>query len=234
MRLVIVALLFSSSALNAATPKPGETAREMVERSNAFRAGHGLSAVQPDPALSRAARAFADYMAQTDHYGHEADGRRPVQRAQAAGYVHCQVAENIAWHFSPRGISGSALAENFVQGWINSPPHRRNLLATEATDMAIAVARSASSGRWYAVQMLGRPASLRTRLQLINAGRQGVRYRVDGRAFVLAPGARHWHEQCVAARVEVDLPGAGGTTVLNTEKSARFQIERNGGLRQLR
>ena len=171
-RLLVVAVLYGLRALNAATPATGDTARAMVDRSNAIRARQGLSAVQTDLALARAARDFAQYMAQTDRYGHEADGRQPIQRAQAAGYVHCQVAENIAWHSSPRRISGSALAETFVQERIESPPHRRNILSPEATEIAIAiaiaiaVAHSEASGRWYAVQMPGRPASLRTRLEL--------------------------------------------------------------------
>lgn len=232
-RVAIATLLFSGSTPRAATPASGEAAREMVHLSNSFRSREGLPALRPDRALAHAARTFAEYMSQTDRYGHDADGRQPVQRAEQAGYVYCTVAENIAWHLSSRGISHSALAQTFVQGWIESPPHRRNLLAPEVTDIAIAVAQSTGSGRWYAVQMLGRPASLRARLELSNASRQGIRYRVDGRAFSLASGSKRWHEWCAAPRVEVDLPGALGPTALNLNGGARFQVDNEGQLRQL-
>ena len=233
-RLILTTLVFGCSLAFAATPATDNTIREMVDRSNAFRTRQGLAVMQPSPELARAARSFADYMASTDRYGHEADGRQPAQRTEAAGYAHCTVAENIAWHASPTGIKSSALAETFVQGWIESPPHRRNLLAPEVTDIAIAVAHSAASGRWYAVQLLGRPASLLMRVELGNAGRQDVRYRLDGQAFLLAPGATRWHERCVAMRVEVQLPGARAPTVLNVEETARFRIDSKGNLRQLR
>lgn len=232
--MAVLALIFTAGSRGMAAPAPSETAREITARSNAYRARHGLHALRSDPTLASAALAFADYMARTNRYGHDADGRQPVERAKAAGYSHCKLAENIAWHVSSGGISSAALADAFVQGWIDSPSHRRNLLGAEATDVAIAVAHSAASGRWYAVQMLGRPASLRTRLELSNASQLIVRYRVDGQAFVLAPGVKRWHERCVAARVEVELPGAREPAVLNTESGARFRINASGELRQLR
>ena len=226
-----VALLLASAALHAAQPVLPDTEREMVERSNAFRALQGLPALQPDPALTRAARAFAAFMAQTDRYGHEADGRQPVQRAQAGGYVHCMVAENIGWQFHSGGFASSPLARAFVQGWIDSPPHRRNLLAPDATDIAIAVARSAASGRYYAVQMLGRPAALRTRFELSNHSRQDVRYTVGGQPFPLPPGATRRHEQCTAAAGVVERPGRGPAT-LQPPANGRYRIDEAGdGLR---
>jgi uncharacterized protein YkwD len=43
-----------------------------------------------------------------------------------------------------------------VEGWKRSPGHRRNLLAREATQTGVAVARS-DQGYYYAVQLFGRP-----------------------------------------------------------------------------
>ncbi len=149
----------AAPAPGPAAPMLQDTERALVERSNAFRALQGLGAVRSDAALQRSARELAHYMAQTDRYGHQADGRRPTERAQASGYAWCRLAENIGWQFHSEGFESEQLAKAFMQGWVESPPHRRNLLDAEATDMAVAVAHSPTSGRFYAVQMLGRPAT---------------------------------------------------------------------------
>jgi uncharacterized protein YkwD len=91
--------------------------RRVVEETNAFRRSHGLAEVHVEPHLKRAADEFAAYMARSGKYGHEADGREPATRAQAAGYDYCLVLENIAYHFDSRGFRTAALAERIEEGW---------------------------------------------------------------------------------------------------------------------
>ncbi|HXF78521.1 MAG TPA: CAP domain-containing protein [Usitatibacter sp.] len=130
--------------------------RAILEGTNRFRHEQGVGVVRPDSMLDRTARDFAEYLARTDRFDHEADGRTPAIRARAHGYDYCLVAENIAYQFDSRGFTTPALARGLIQGWKDSPGHRRNMLDARAVDTGVAVAQSAHSGRFYAVQMFGR------------------------------------------------------------------------------
>lgn len=153
------ALAVSISSLAPAAQRPDLAAVErlVVTGANDFRRGEGAAPLAVDAKLSAAARGLAAHMARTDRYGHEADGRTPAQRVQAQGYTWCMVAENIAMQYYSGGFATDELAQRFVQGWVDSPGHRRNLLERDATQTGVAIAHSARSGRYYAVQVFGRP-----------------------------------------------------------------------------
>ncbi|HZF80939.1 MAG TPA: CAP domain-containing protein, partial [Rubrivivax sp.] len=94
-----------------------------------------------------------------DRYGHQADGREPSQRVEAAGYEWCMVAENIGWQYDSRGFDTASLARRLVDGWEKSPPHRANMLDKRPRDIGIATAQSPRSGRHYGVQLFARPCA---------------------------------------------------------------------------
>lgn len=200
----------------------------VLAQANALRQREGLAPLAPQPALEAAAREFADYMARTDRYAHDADGRRPADRAEAAGYAYCTVAENIAWQFHSAGIEAPDLARRLVQGWERSPPHRANLLDAGVTETGVAVARSARTGRWYGVQMFGRPESARVDFAIGNATTRPVRYELDGRAWRLAPRETRRHGQCSAPQVTVEL--ARGPQRLAPRGGEHWVVERDGRL----
>jgi len=122
-------------------PDLPQTEVAIVELTNAFRKAGALQQVKPNPALAAAARAFAEYLARTGKFAHEADGRKPEDRAQAQGYRYCLVAENLAWNLNSRGFESAQLAREVVEGWKASPGHRENLLLRGATDIGVAVVR---------------------------------------------------------------------------------------------
>lgn len=130
----------------------------LLEDGNEFRGENRRKALAPDPRLDAAARKFADYMARTGHYGHQADGRTPGERLRAEGYRWCRVAENIAYAFDSHGFHSPDLAYKFIEGWKASPGHRRNLLDPEVTAIGVAVARDRRN-YYYAVQLFARPCS---------------------------------------------------------------------------
>lgn len=205
--------------------------RQVVERSNAFRQSQGLPPVAPERMLTAAARAFAAYMAATDRYGHEADGREPSQRAQAQGYDFCAMAENIAMFESSAETDTDALSQTFVQGWIDSPGHRRNLLNANAVDIGVGIARG-PTGRYYAVQMFGRPAKLRLSFSLNNLSRATLRYQLDDKSYNLPPGMTRTHEQCGLPALSLALPGEAQPTTLHPANGVQYRIEPTGrGLR---
>lgn len=122
-------------------PDLPQTEVAIVALTNALRKASALQEVKPNPALTAAARAFAAYLAKTGKFAHEADGRKPEDRAQAQGYQYCLVAENLAWNLNSRGFESAQLAREVVDGWKASPGHRENLLLQGATEIGVAVVR---------------------------------------------------------------------------------------------
>jgi uncharacterized protein YkwD len=152
-----LAIALPVSALEPSWPNMEEAERFVFEDTNAFRGEHGQRELAVDKTLAATAQRFADYMARTGKYAHDADGRTPGQRLRAAGYDYCMVAENIAFAFDSRGFRTQQLTDKFVEGWKASPGHRRNMLDADATVMGVAIAQSPSTGYYYAVQMFARP-----------------------------------------------------------------------------
>jgi uncharacterized protein YkwD len=191
-----------------AAPAPDLPAVEALigRATNELRARHARAALARDPALTRAARSFADFMARTDRYAHRADGKDPADRARARGYEHCMVSENIAYQFSSESFATAELARRFVDGWKESAGHRRNMLEPAATDMGTAVSRSARSGRYYAVQMFGRPRSRMLEFRVTNLAKRTLDYRVADKDWQLASRAGRLHTVC--GPESVTFPGA--------------------------
>jgi len=216
--------------LGAAADFSGDVARRILQRTNALRAESGWKPVANEPRLSAAATRFAQYMAETDRYGHEVDGRQPPERAQAQGYAHCLTAENIAFASSTRGFQADELAQRLFDGWVQSPPHRRNLLDGDMTDVGIAVAQSARSGRHYAVQLFGRPRSLVMRITLANRSRDTVHYDLGGESYELKPNVVRTHDRCRRALLSLNAEGLDGLSSkpIAIAHGARYRIEDAG------
>jgi uncharacterized protein YkwD len=193
----------------AAKPDLAAVVRGIVERTNAFRKEQRREPVQTDEKLAEAASDFARYMAKTDRYGHKADDRTPADRVAAAGYDPCVVEENIAYRFRETGFTTDDLAEGFVVGWEQSPPHRRNMLDRSVTVTGAGVAQSEKTGVYYAVQLFGRPKSAAIGFEVTNQSELTVAYRVGDRTFQLPPRVTRTHEECRPATVRFlpDDPG---------------------------
>lgn len=187
---------------------PAETRKLIIEQTNAFREKQNLNPLKPNATLQKAAKKFAQYMARTHHYGHQADGQTPAQRAKAAGYDYCSIRENIAYQYDSRGFEKEALAESFVQEWIDSKGHRQNMLAPFATETGVAVVRSGKTGTYFAVQLIGRPESRSLTFRVSNMTRQPMEYRIEvnqplseSRSFKLKPRLIRTHQRCLPGKV---------------------------------
>ncbi|MFL6055417.1 MAG: CAP domain-containing protein [Actinoallomurus sp.] len=111
-----------------------------VRLTNAQRAAHGCSALRVDTRLRAAARSHSADMRDRNYFGHNAlDGRTPWDRIKAAGYK-TPGAENIA--------KGYPAAAAVLQGWMNSPGHRANILNCSLKAVGIGVAYG-PSGPWW-------------------------------------------------------------------------------------
>jgi uncharacterized protein YkwD/stress response protein SCP2 len=122
---------------------------EVVDRTNAERARHGLRALTVDQRLAAAAQAHSADMVRRAFFAHESpDGRQVWDRAVAAGYAYRKVAENIA--------AGQRTAEEVVRGWMGSPGHRANILDGDLTQIGIGRADGGSYGVYW-TQVFGTP-----------------------------------------------------------------------------
>ena len=128
--------------MSVLTPDIPKVEMAIVEMTNAYRAKKSLAAVTVNPQLTNAARAYAQYLARTDKFSHEADGRQVSDRAKTAGYSYCSIAENLALNQDSRGFETRQLALQMVEGWLNSPGHLKNIVAPHATEIGVGVAKA--------------------------------------------------------------------------------------------
>lgn len=103
---------------------------KIVQLTNAFRAEYNLPALAVNTQLTQAAQTYARSLAIDDNWSHTGkDGSSPWDRIKAAGYDYSQAAENLA--------AGHTTPESAMRGWINSPGHRRNLLAYQVQEIGV-------------------------------------------------------------------------------------------------
>ncbi|HEV7915107.1 MAG TPA: CAP domain-containing protein [Albitalea sp.] len=224
----LTALCVPAAPLAQIRPDAAEVSRQIVAQTNQFRRSQGLAPTAAQPELAEAARYFANYMARTDRYGHEADGSQASQRARAHGYDYCMVSENIAYQYHSGGFKTQDLARGMVEGWKNSPDHRHNMLDPDASDTAVALAQSPRTGRWYAVQMFGRPQASRFEFRIANRSTTPLRYEVGGESFQLPPRVTRTHEQCRVETLTLRLPGEPEAVSIRPGAGERYAVERVG------
>jgi uncharacterized protein YkwD len=104
---------------------------------NAERTSRGLRKLRSEPTLARVARAFAREMGAKQFFDHESPaGSTLASRVKATRYLRgasgWSLGENIAW-----GTGDLATPRSIVKGWMDSPPHRANLLSSRFTEVGI-------------------------------------------------------------------------------------------------
>ncbi len=114
--------------------------QEMLDSVNAERARESLDALTWCPALARSATEHSIDMAAQNYFEHQSlDGREVSDRAEAQGYNYRTVGENIA--------VGQRDVEEVMQGWMDSPGHRENILRPEYTHLGLGVATGDFKGQ---------------------------------------------------------------------------------------
>ena len=207
----ILALTFFASAVAHAAlaspppPDPDQMESALIQASNGFRAENGLRVLRRDDRLSAEARGFAEYLARTNAFSHTADGREPSDRAEAAGYDYCELAENIAFVADSSGMTLETAVRRLMAGWEASPGHRRNLLNTMVTDTGVGVALAPGGDHKYlAVQEFGLPSSARYSFRIENRTDVAVGYVLEGEHRQLPPHTIAVHSPCVPVDIAFD------------------------------
>ncbi|MFJ5673711.1 CAP domain-containing protein [Streptomyces sp. NPDC093097] len=124
-----------------ATGKAAAYAQKVVELVNAQRAQHGCRPLTVDAHIQKAAQAHSDDMAARNYYDHNSpEGVDPGTRMTNAGFNWQSWGENIF-----KSPTDPATA---VDGWMNSPGHRANILNCSFTSTGVGVNLS-SNGPWW-------------------------------------------------------------------------------------
>lgn len=212
------------------TPDLEQAARLVVEGTNSFRLEQDRPRLKTSPQLEATARDFAAFMARTDKYGHDADGSHPDDRVKKHGYEYCVVGENIAYEFNSEGFATEELAKKFVEGWQESPPHRKNMLDADLLELGVAVAHSEKSGKYYAVQLFGRPRSASIAFEIVNQSGVKITFALDDKTETLAPGFTRGYEVCKPVALKFPWTAAQGhAQTFHPAKGDRYLITRRSG-----
>lgn len=216
------------------TPDLPQTEMVILEMTNAFRRENGVGLVKANPKLTAAARKYAHYLAQSGRFAHDADGRRPHERAGAQGYSFCFVAENLAMDARAKGFTVQELAHEAMNGWKKSPAHRTNLLRAGATDIGIGVAKAPEHpGKYISVQIFGRPDTAGINFKIENKSGAAITYTIGPKAHQVEPNFTVSHRSCTpavlafpAAQVRYE-PGYGEHYIVKASGPNRIAVERH-------
>ena len=106
---------------------------------NRERTSRGLPALRENAILDQASFEHSDDMVKRDYFEHTApDGLTVGDRLRAAGYAHgvnASGGENIAY-----GVGRKATPRSIVRAWMDSPPHRADILRKSFTEIGIGIA----------------------------------------------------------------------------------------------
>jgi uncharacterized protein YkwD len=92
---------------------------------NEHRAASGLPPVSHDPRLAAAASSYAQTMLRLNRFGHSVDGTTFDGRIRAAGFT----ANVVMGEIIAMSSGGAPTPEKIVQMWMDSPPHREQILS---------------------------------------------------------------------------------------------------------
>jgi uncharacterized protein YkwD len=150
-----VLLAFCSTASSSAAC-PGDSAQPTTAGAddvataivcdiNVYRTSNGLRPLRWDSRLGSAAQAQATDMAARHYASHfTPEGVGLVERVESTGYIskgsNWSLAENLGW-----GTSYLSTPLAIVQGWIDSPEHRENILDPQVRDIGVGIAQGSIS-----------------------------------------------------------------------------------------
>ncbi len=159
---------------------PERLAQEVIARTNAVRAEHGLPPLKAQANLRDSAVWLAQDMAQHNYFDHtDRLGRSISPRLPDFGYRDFHViGENIA--------GGQRTPEQVVAGWMKSPGHRANILNRDFREIGVAYAYGPHSDlKRYWVQDFG--ARFGVYPVVIN-GEAGVTHSPNVRLYIYGEG----------------------------------------------
>lgn len=135
------------------------SAAGLLVSTNSQRTANGVGTLSSNSLLTAAAQAKADDMVARDYWSHQTpDGQQPWIFVTDAGYQYTAAGENLAYGFMTSAAT--------VTGWMNSPPHKANLLSVNFTEVGFGIANSkdyvGDGKQTVVVAMYGKPLGAST------------------------------------------------------------------------
>jgi len=120
---LLIAALALMGTVSTAEARGERAAQALVELSiNGERADHGCGPLRMHAGLARSAARQARLLLADGELDHDA-GSPMAERLHRAAPSALMLGEDLAW-----GTGSDAQPEAIVQAWMDSPPHRKNLL----------------------------------------------------------------------------------------------------------
>jgi hypothetical protein len=101
------------------------------------------------------------------------------------------------------------------------------MLDADVTQTGVALARSGATGYFYAVQMFGRPQSLRIEFQITNESDAAIHYAIGSRTFPLPPRMTRTHQRCRPAELTIQWPDEQASTAVQPSSGGHYTIVRD-------
>ena len=155
---VSLPLAWAPRLLAAETGDLAQLRERALALVNQERVKHGFPELSLEPNLNEAAQAHARDMLERSYYAHVSpEGDTVADRYVTAGGSRWKiVAENIARCAACRPPPTTETVERLHQGWMNSPPHRENILARGLAGFGFGILVGPDRGL-YAVQDFAGP-----------------------------------------------------------------------------
>lgn len=113
----------------------GANNNTLLQATNEQRSINGKTSLKLNQQLMNAAQAKAQDMVDRNYWSHNTpDGQEPWVFIIQAGYKYISIGENLAYGFTS--------ATTTVNGWMNSPSHKENLLNTNFSEVGFGFANS--------------------------------------------------------------------------------------------
>lgn len=167
--------VIAPAPLRAKTEAPQSflTDAGVLRLTNIQRSENGLALLALNSELTQAAATKVQDMFERQYFAHRSpQGLDAGNFAENNGYEYILIGENLA-------LGNFRNDADLVQGWMDSPGHRANILNPRYAEIGVAVGRGTFEDRttWLAVQIFGRPlascsrpdASIRDQIEAYDA-----------------------------------------------------------------
>ncbi|RKD25917.1 hypothetical protein BEP19_03025 [Ammoniphilus oxalaticus] len=120
---------------------------EVIALTNLERVKAGLPALKVNQELGRVARVKSQEMIDLRYFDHQSPTYgSPFEMMESFGISYTYAGENIA--------AGQQTAEEVVNGWMNSPGHRANIMNANYTQIGVGLAKGGSYGFYWTQQFI--------------------------------------------------------------------------------
>lgn len=132
------------------SPATAAMEAQVREQINTIRQQQGLSSLRHNEKLAQVARSYSQKMAEQNFFDHTSpQGDTMVERVRSADIFYFVLGENL---FTSTNISQPVPAA--VEGWMNSPGHRKNILRSEYRETGVGVWKDGNT--YYFTQLFMR------------------------------------------------------------------------------